>query len=150
MLHKKYMIQKTFRLDSRVNDDFETLCEILERTQNDLANTAITNLLNDNKYWLAQNIFVEYAETFLANGETADFEIEGIHVLIKELEDENIKFEVIHKDEQGNIIQEVKEIYDKNSNYIEEITKTLRYFGEIVDFDSKIVQDHLKSNKNYQ
>ena len=61
MLEKKEAIQKTFRIDLKTNNNFELLSEILERTQNDLANIAIQDLLEENAIWLSHNIFVDYA-----------------------------------------------------------------------------------------
>lgn len=152
MLRKKDTIQKTFRLNYKVNDDFETLCEILERTQNDLANVAIENLLEENKYWLAQNILVDYAIDFFGNCSDTEFEVEGIKVQIKYIDEENIEFTLTQKDEQGNVIQEVKEQYNetKDADYDKKIIEELRYFGQLIDFNSKVVQEYLKLNMNYK
>ncbi len=152
MLKKKQTIQKTFRIDRNVNEDFETLCEILERTQNDLANVAIENLLEDNKYWLAKNILVDYACDYLCNGRDVDFEVEGISVQIKELEDGNTYLRIIHKDRENNIIQEYEQQYNEqeDNDYDEEIEKQLRFFASFIDYNSLTIQEYLKGKLDYK
>lgn len=152
MLRKKGTIQKTFRLDSKINEDFENLCEILERTQNDLANVAIEDLLKENKYWLARNILVDYAIDFFGNNCDTDFEIEGIHVKLKYIDEKNILFKVIQKDKNRDVIQKFEKTYNETENpgCYKEIEKELRYFGGLLDFESKTVQEYLKLNMNYK
>ncbi len=152
MLKKKRMIQKTFRLDEDINDDFEDLCEILERTQNDLANVAIEELLEENKYWLARQILVDYSEDFFCNDNNTEFEIEGISVSLNYKDDNTISLKIVHKDENGSIIQTFKKEYDctKENDYDEEIVKELRYFGSLIDPNSESVQTYLKNKLNYK
>ena len=152
MLRKRYVTQKTFRLDSQISEDLETLSEILERTQNDLVNVAIEKLLEDNKLWIAENIFVDYASGYLYNGdEETEFELCNINVSIKYDENsKSIHFKVIHKDENGNIIETIDETYEDDVTVAEKIKETLRFYGKIIDKDSEEVKQYLKEKLNYK
>ena len=152
MLKKKRMVQKTFRLDADINNDFEDLCEILERTQNDLANVAIEELLEQNKFWLARQILVDYTEDFFCNDNNAEFEIEGIYVNLKYKDDKTIILEIAHKDENGETLDTFKKEYDctKDSNYYEEIVEKLRDFGSLINPNSESVKMYLKNKLNYK
>ncbi len=152
MLKKKGFVQKTFRLDCNVNDDFETLSEILERTQNDLANIAITDMLKDNDYWIAKNILVDFASDFFYQYENTKFEIEGIEVEIKEIRQDIISLKIIQKDKDKTIIQQIEKEYNilEDKNYDMKIKKELRYFGSLIDYNSKSVREYLKEKLNYK
>lgn len=152
MLRKKGTVQKTFRLDADVNDDFEILCEILERTQNDLANVAIEDLLNDNKYWIARNILADYASEFFCQYQDTKFEVEGIEVELKEIEEDIIQLKIKQKDVDKSVIQEIERKYNsmEDKEYEEKIKKELRYFGSLIDYNSESVQAYLKEKLNYK
>lgn len=152
MLKKKNIVQKTFRLDADINDDFETLCDILERTQNDLANVAIQDLIEDNKYWIAKNILVDYASDYFYNFNDVNFEVENIKVEIKEKDSDIVYLKITHKDDEGNLIQEVEKEYhsDIDKDYDRKIEKQLRYFGTLIDYNSETVQRYLKEKLNYK
>lgn len=151
MLNKKYIVPKTFRLDSQVNEDFETLSEILDRTQNDLVNIAIEDLLNDNKFWIARNILVDYASDFFYNCLDTKFEVENINVEIK-IKEDIVELKIIQKDLDGSIIQQIEEEYNCNEDkdYDKKIKTKLRYFGSLIDYDSKSVNEYLKGKLNYK
>ena len=129
MLKKKGFVQKTFRLDCNVNEDFETLSEILDRTQNDLANVAIEDLLNDNKFWIARNILVDYASDFFYQYADTKFEVENIIVELKEIKEDIIKLKVTQKDTDGSIIQQIEKEYNckEDKDYDKKIKAELRY-----------------------
>nr|DAO64960.1 MAG TPA: transcriptional repressor [Caudoviricetes sp.] len=150
MLKKKGIVQKTFRLDYDLNEDFETLCEILERTQNDLANVAIQNLLEDNKDWLAKNILVDYAVDFFWNASDSQFEVDNVNVQIKYNEDESVHLKIIHKDTDGSIIQTVDKTYKNDTEAEKKIKYYLRYFGQVIDRNCMQMQEYLKDKLNYK
>lgn len=152
MLKKKGFVQKTFRLDSNVNEDFETLSEILDRTQNDLANVAIEDLLKDNKYWIAKNILVDYASDFFYQYADTKFEVEGIIVELKEVEEDVILLKIVQKGTDGGIIQQIEKEYNcvKDKDYDKKIKTELRYFGSLIDYNSKSINEYLKEKLNYK
>lgn len=152
MLKKKGFVQKTFRLDCNVNEDFETLSEILERTQNDLANVAIEELINDNKYWIAKNILVDYASDFFYQYEDTIFEVCGMHVELKEIKEDIFYLKIVQKDANGVIIQQIEKEYNaiEDKEYDKKIIKELRYFGSLIDYNAKEVQEYLREKLNYK
>lgn len=152
MLKKKGFVQKTFRLDCNVNEDFETLSEILDRTQNDLANIAIEDLLNNNKYWIARNILVDYASDFFYQYADTIFEVDDIVVELKETKEGIICLKIVQKDADGSIIQEIEKEYNsvEDKDYDEKIKKELRYFGSLIDCNSRTIKEYLKEKLNYK
>lgn len=152
MLRKKGFVQKTFRLDYNVNEDFEVLSEILDRTQNDLANIAIEELLKDNKNWIAQNILVDYASDFFYQYEDTIFEVNGIIVELKEIKEDIIHLKIVQKDVDGSIIQEIEKEYNivEDKAYDKKIKQELRYFGSLLDCNTKEVKEYLKEKLNYK
>lgn len=152
MLKKKGIVQKTFRLDCNINEDFETLSEILDRTQNDLANVAIEELLNDNQYWIARNILVDYASDFFYQYEDTSFEVDGIEVELKEIKEDVIHLKIIQKDTDGSIIQKVEKEYNavEDKDYDKKIKQELRYFGSLIDYNTKEIKEYLKEKLNYK
>lgn len=151
VLKKKGVVQKTFRIDYDVNKDFETLCDILERSQNDLANVAIQELLEDNKIWLAKNILVEYASDFFLNGSNVEFELCGIKVKIKYNKDESVDLRIEQKSTDGETTQTIIETYENDEDEnIKKIMKKLRYYGTLIDFNSLEVQTYLNHKLNYK
>lgn len=152
MLKKKGIVQKTFRLDCNINEDFETLSEILDRTQNDLANVAIEELLNDNQYWIARNILVDYASDFFYQYEDTFFEVDGIEVELKEIKEDVIHLRIIQKDTDGSIIQKVEKEYNavEDKDYDKKIKQELRYFGSLIDYNTKEIKEYLKEKLNYK
>lgn len=152
MLKKKGIVQKTFRLDCNINEDFETLSEILDRTQNDLANVAIEELLNDNQYWIARNILVDYASDFFYQYADTTFKVDCIEVELKEVKEDVIHLKIIQKDTDGSIIQKVKKEYNvvEDKDYDKKIKQELRYFGSLIDYDTKEIKEYLKEKLNYK
>lgn len=151
MLGKKETVQKTFRLDSKINDNFEILSEVLERTQNDLANVAIQNLLEENEIWLAHNIFVDYAFDYFNNGCETHFTIDNVSVDIKI--DENTYetiLKIIVKNENGKIVDSFKNKYEDTIKSKEEIKGLLREKFYSIDINCEEVKNYLKNINNYK
>ena len=59
-VRKKYVVQKSFRIDEKVERDLGILAELTDRSQNDLVNVAITELLQDNKDYFLQVAVLEH------------------------------------------------------------------------------------------
>ncbi len=49
IVRKKYVVQKSFRIDQRLEYDMSLLAELTNRSQNDLVNAAIEGFLQDLK-----------------------------------------------------------------------------------------------------
>lgn len=150
MLGKKETVQKTFRLDSKINENFEVLSEILERTQNDLANVSIQNLLEENSIWLAHNIFVDYAYEYFANAEDTEFEIDGVFVKIKYINDETIELSIVIKN-NNEICDSYKINYNSSNREDEQkLKEKLRELYCYINPNCKEIKEYLKEINNYK
>lgn len=149
MLRRKYTVQKSIRFDEKLADDLGYLAEQTERTQNDLVNIAVENLLTENKSYFIRLAFVDNLFDFFENGaETESCEIGGIHVTVRS-EDESpyYRIQVTFKDEEGNVI----ESFEHSSDDIDEIKNELMDYAEYHLYpDDKDVQEYLKHRLDYK
>lgn len=147
MLGKKETIQKTFRLDSKINDNLEVLSAVLERAQNDLVNVAIQNLLEENNDWLAKWIFVDYTDDFWLTQEDIKIKIDCVSVelyYINEYKDIKMKVEV---EDEGRIAIQYEKTYDSDKSDInKELVKLYSYLNP----NCKEIKEYLKNVNNYK
>lgn len=152
LVRKKNLVQKSFRIDQKLEFDIALLAELTNRSQNDLVNVAIEEFLKDNGKWFIENAIVEhYAPIFEYTGEDYNpiFKMGGVTVELKE----EIGFYKVHyivtKD------NELIEDYSKEFNYSidnaeEELKHCLRYISSFIDADSEDVKQYLKKRLDYQ
>ena len=81
----KRQVQKSFRIDENVERDLGVLAKITERSQNELANVALEELLQDNKdYFLKVAILEHFSnEIEIAEDNLAPFEMGGLRVEVR-------------------------------------------------------------------
>lgn len=60
MLEKKELIQKSFRIDKKLDEALSELSKILNRSQNELVDYAIRLLIDKNKRWFADDFVSTY------------------------------------------------------------------------------------------
>lgn len=60
MLDKKEVVQKSLRIDSKLDEALTELATILNRSQNELIEHAIRNLIMENQVWFADDFVKEY------------------------------------------------------------------------------------------
>lgn len=60
MLDKKEVVQKSLRIDSKLDEALTELASILNRSQNELIDYAIRKLILDNRVWFAGEFVEEY------------------------------------------------------------------------------------------
>ena len=60
MLEKKDLIQKSFRIDRKLDEALSELSKILNRSQNELIDYAIRLLIDQNKRWFAEGFVDEF------------------------------------------------------------------------------------------
>lgn len=147
MLRRKYSVQKSFRIDAKLSEDLETLSEVLNRPQNDLINTALEELMIQNKKWFIEDYFVYEFRAFFSlliphkytNGDlTIEIEVsedlsEAKCLIISNKYSENDEF-VVKTDEKG----------------MEEIKKQLRSLKCYLSEDSKEMAEYLKRRLDYK
>lgn len=144
MLKKKSWVTKSIRFEEKISDDLTILSKILDRTQNELVNIAVENLLKSNSAWFAQNIIVDFFKCDIDNGiEPKDmFEADNITVKVKYINDDVVVY-VKLPDEQFS-----KTFAD---NDVEGYEKYLRELALCyVDFNTAYVKSYLEDRLNYQ
>lgn len=60
MLEKKEVVQKSLRIDSKLDEALNELASILNRSQNELIEHAIRKLIVENQVWFADDFVKEY------------------------------------------------------------------------------------------
>ena len=75
MLSKKINIQKSFRIEIKMENDLELLSQKLNRPQNDLVNFALNQLLLDNIEWFVEDFLIDLCKDFL-NKKASELNIE--------------------------------------------------------------------------
>lgn len=144
MLKKKSWVTKSIRFEEKISEDLTILSNMLDRTQNELVNIAVENLLKSNKIWFAQNIIVDFFKAELDSGvEPRDiFEADNITVEIK-YQDEKIVVKAKTKSEEFTKIFDDIDV-DQVEKYLRELA--LHY----VDFNTAYVKNYLETRLNYQ
>jgi len=75
------MVQKTVRIDTRLEEDLELLSKILNRSQNDILNLSLENLFKENSQWFRYDILADGLYDFLANiSDESKFSAGGVTV----------------------------------------------------------------------
>jgi len=163
MLRKKYIIQKSFRVDSQIAEDLEILSEILERSQNDLANIAIEELLLKNKNWFSQNIIVDYCFDYFVNGLPVNEKIESksivdgkevkvtINFSLDIIDDDSktiLKYSVIENDK--DILEKTEMLFNNTQEDENKIKRILRELSGHIDINSDTMKNYLEQRLNYK
>ena len=161
MLRRKYVTQKTFRVDSQIAEDLESLSEILERTQNDLVNIAIEELLIKNKEWFSQNILIDYCYDYFYNAYPVNKKIESkciidgkeiktvIDISLEIFESNTIlKYSVIKNDKE--ILDKEEMIFSDSINDEKRVKEVLRNLSRYIDRNSDTMKNYLEQKLNYK
>jgi predicted DNA-binding protein len=154
-LGKKYVVQKSFRIDHKLERDLEYLSDKLNRPQNDLVNLSIEMLINENKEWFAENILVDSFHPVF-EGSCEDFEVEIGNVWVRIYTDS--KSEELNtictckvKNDTGEIIDEWNEIYKDDPEEFDSIKVLLRQIALIYLCDKpEIINPYLDNRLNYR
>lgn len=91
MLSKKNTIQKSFRVETDMENDLDLLAHKLNRSQNDLVNIALNQFMLDNIGWFVEDYLLDLCSSFLER------ELSEIEVSINELQ--------LHLVDNGETIQ---------------------------------------------
>lgn len=142
LVKKKRQVQKSFRIDENVERDLAILAEKTERSQNELANCALVELLQDNKIHFLEDVVWEHFMCQIEDGkETLEpFEMGGLTVSV----DKN--FNVEHAlTSNGEVCERVSE---KCQN-LDELEKYLKNISNLINCNSEDVAQYLNERTNY-
>lgn len=151
LVRTKRQVQKSFRIDENVERDLGVLAKITERSQNDLANVALEELLQDNKFYFLNVAILEHFTTEMENAEEtlAPFEMGGLRVEVNYVDDNKVKVRIVVADEDYSKEFE-SDICDEFENYLLELSiyidreaeDTIKYLEDRTDY-----RDYVKVRK---
>ena len=149
MLRRKETIQKSIRFDEKLAEDIEYLAKELGRTQNELVNIAVADLIEANKTYFAKLIIVDELYNIFENGhEEGEFSNDSLRVKIdydSEKDEFSMNFEVLGRD--GQVIDQDTGVYAD----IDKLYYVLTQLALIhIDFNSEEVQYYLKHRLDYK
>lgn len=152
VVRKKYLVQKSFRIDKRLESDTYLLSELTNRSQNDLVNMAIDGFLQDNAEWILQNAIVEQFETVI--DKTYEeynkiFKMGGVEVV---LDEEDLFYKIHVSVKRGN--KSIDDEYEKlisvsNDGAEEELKEYLRYIASYIDPKADDSIEYMKTRVDY-
>lgn len=126
-LSKKYVVQKSFRLDAQLEHDLEYLSVKLNRPQNELVNLAIEKLMWDNRDWFIENLLVDFCdEYFKFDQEHSHCEIGGVTIDLQVNSDCSTTMYFCFKDNSEQIVDENKETYQDSPGLPNKLKEELR------------------------
>jgi predicted DNA-binding protein len=156
VLGKKYVVQKSFRIDAKLERDLEILSNVLGRPQNELVNFALINLMQENRVWFAENILIDKASEFFEAFQTVKFIIGNLSIHLYYEFDEDGKpfastFKWSYSDSQAKIYDgneyEYMGIYEGHEpikNILRELAKTYLFNN------TKIIEQYLNERIEYK
>lgn len=151
-VRKRYMVQKSFRIDQDVERDLGKLAKLTKKSQNDLVNIAVIELLQDNKESFLEIAVLEHFEfefdkgKCLPSDEFEVFELGGLRVELRILQGEEIKISMkVHDGEK--VFDEYEKVFDE---YGDEAEKYLQSLSIHIDKDSEDVKKYLENRMDYR
>lgn len=151
-LSKKYVVQKSFRIDAKLENDLELLAEKLGRTQNDLANLALEMLMQDNRVWFMENILVDSFYPIF-EGSCEDYTVTIADVMIRIYVDKNINIVCTGtvKNQDGTILDKWNNKYKDDDVSLDELKLSLRQLAISHLINNKEEMDkYLKTRLDYR
>ena len=148
LIRKKYVVQKSFRVDQQVERDLGILARLTERSQNDLVNVAIMELLQDNKYYFLNVAILEHFERQIedAQEELEPFEMGGLRVEIK-YTDDGVEVRNILSGNEG-IVEDYTRIFE--SDISDEFEEYLISLGIRIDSSAEDTLKYLADRTDYR
>lgn len=145
----KRQIQKSFRIDEDVERDLIILSKLTERSQNDLANVALEELLQDNKdYFLKVSIYEHFMKQLnLGKNEFDDFSMGGETVKMKYVDGDNVEIKS-YMIIGGEMVDECTKVFD--SDIGEDLREWLEQLSVYIDRDSEEVDEYLEKRTDYR
>lgn len=151
-LNKKYVVQKSFRIDANLEKDLEKLSEYLGRPQNELVNYSLELLMNDNKTWFAENMLVDWFTGYFDGGkQKSEYKDENVEITIIINKDctTSYSFHVKNKEYKGE--RDYSGIYEDSDESMELIKDSLRRIcKELIFTNDEEMESYCKDRLNYR
>lgn len=148
LVRTKRQVQKSFRIDEDVERDLGILAKITERSQNDLANVALEELLQDNRLYFLNTVILEHFQREMENAEDElrPFEMGGLRVEVCYIDNGRVQVRSVIYDGEKVAEDYTKEfesdICDDFEDYLielhiyinSEMEDTIAYLNDRVDY----------------
>lgn len=142
LVRTKEQVQKSFRIDKNIEKDLCVLSELTNRSQNDLANVALKELLQDNKFRFLKNVIWEHFICQIEDGEAKfePFKMGGVEVKLT-FDDNSIKIESKIGDD---------DFYTKKYETIESVKEDLVDLSDYIDVSSSDTIEYVNDRTDYR
>jgi hypothetical protein len=126
-LPKKYVVQKSFRIDAKLESDLEYLSDKLNRPQNELVNLALEQFMWENRQWFIENLLIDYCDDYFEfDQEHSHCEIGGVTIDLKVNDDCSTTMYFCCRNDDGNIVDETTETYPDSSDLQDKLKYKLK------------------------
>lgn len=149
LVRKRYIVQKSFRLDQDVERDLAKLAEITEKSQNDLVSTAIVEMLQDNKIHFLNIAVYEHFMYEIEDGkeEFSTFDMGGLKVDIDISSKNNVLVRYIWTVD-GKIAEDITKEFDDIG--AKEFDDYLKELGQFIDINSEDTKEYIDARMDYR
>lgn len=149
IIRKKLQVQKSFRIDADMEKDLGILSQLTERSQNDLVNVAIKELLQDNKYYFLDISVLEHFEIEMENDKLTlePFEMGGLRVEVSYSDNGGVKVRSIISNNTEILEDYTREFESIISN---EFREYLINLSKNIDIKSEDIEEYLNSRLDYR
>lgn len=149
LVRKKYMVQKSFRISDEIDRDLNILAKMTDKSQNELVNVAIEELLKDNRYYFLKNSILEHFENQMGNGDLylKPFEMGGLKVEMFYKNDIEVSTKATLTTEKEVVMEDEKSF---ESDICEDLENYLRYLTEYINYESDDTVAYLEDRLDYR
>ena len=149
LVRNKKQVQKSFRIDEDVERDLGLLSQITGRSQNELANVALEELLQDNSIHFLNIAILEHYESEVENAdEIAPFILGGLEVQFTPVDGTSeIEITSIVRDGEKELDKYTKRINECNGNELENYLMSLSMY---IDVKAEDTVQYLKDRTDYR
>jgi len=154
MLRRKYVVQKSIRIDAKLSEDLEILSKTLDRPQSELIGLALEQMMRDNASYFALHIFADSFSAFLQGDvEKDECEITQNGITYRIILETGDDYENILKwsmENESGIVQSHEKKYPNTLDALDHITEHLIQLAFNLDRQHETVQEYLKHRLDYR
>ena len=144
LVKRKCVVQKSFRMDEKIESDLNLLSELTNRSQNELVNVAVMELLQDNKDAFLEVAVLEHFKEQMNLGfcEFEPFEMGGLKVEVRYIDGDKVEVRAI------NSVEDYTRKFD--SDISEEFESYLRKLYIYIDREAEDTKEYLNRRVDYR
>lgn len=147
-VRKRYMVQKSFRLDQDIERDLSILAGISGKSQNDLVGIAVAEMLQDNKDYFLKNAVYEHFMCKIESGEDLDpFEMGGLRVNVDSAPDGKVSVRYIWMVD-GEVAEDIAKDFEGLCS--REFDDYLKRLGDFISTKAEESKSYLSDRMDYR